>query len=86
MTITKSAKIYVAGHNGLVGSAIVRELKKDGYKNIITANKKKLNLLDSKKTLRFLKKISLNSFLLQQQKWVVYTLIANIKQIIFIKI
>ena len=56
MTITKSAKIYVAGHNGLVGSAIVRELKKDGYKNIITANRKKLNLLDSKKTLRFLKK------------------------------
>ena len=55
MTITKSAKIYVAGHNGLVGSAIVRELKKDGYKNIITANKKKLDLLNSKKTLRFLK-------------------------------
>ena len=38
--IKLSSKIYVAGHNGLVGSAIVRELKKKGYKNIITAAKK----------------------------------------------
>ena len=53
--IIKSSKIYVAGHNGLVGSAIVRELNKNGYKNIITANKTKLDLLDSTKTLRFLK-------------------------------
>ena len=53
--IIKSSKIYVAGHNGLVGSAIVRELSRNGYKNIITANKKKLDLLDSTKTLRFLK-------------------------------
>ena len=53
--IIKSSKIYVAGHKGLVGSAIVRELNRNGYKNIITANKKKLDLLDSTKTLRFLK-------------------------------
>ena len=53
--IRKSSKIYVAGHNGLVGSAIVRELSRNGYKNVITANKKKLDLLDSTKTLRFLK-------------------------------
>ena len=31
----KNSKIYVAGHNGLVGSAIVRKLKKNGYKKII---------------------------------------------------
>ena len=37
MEIKKKDKIYVAGHKGLVGSAIVRELKKKGYKNIITA-------------------------------------------------
>ena len=52
----KNSKIYVAGHNGLVGSAIVRELKRNGYKKIITASKKKLDLTDSVKTLKFLKK------------------------------
>jgi len=51
-----SAKIYVAGHNGLVGSAIVRELKRDGYKNVIIADKKKLDLTNQKNTLKFLKK------------------------------
>ncbi len=38
------SKIYVAGHNGLVGSAIVRRLKKEGYKNIITRSHSKLDL------------------------------------------
>lgn len=32
----KQDKIYVAGHRGMVGSAIVRELKRQGYENIIT--------------------------------------------------
>ena len=36
--VNLKSKIYVAGHNGLVGSAIVRQLKKKGYKKIITAN------------------------------------------------
>ncbi len=40
----KNSKIYVAGHNGMVGSAIVRELKKQGYNNIITRTHKELNL------------------------------------------
>ena len=53
--IKLNSKIYVAGHNGLVGSAIVRELKKNGYKNIITATKNKLNLIDQNKVLKFLK-------------------------------
>jgi len=39
-----TAKIYVAGHNGLVGSAIVRKLKNDGYSNIICKSSKELNL------------------------------------------
>ena len=37
--ISKKSKIFVAGHNGLVGSAIVRRLKDQGYKNIILKNK-----------------------------------------------
>ncbi len=56
MEIKKKDKIYVAGHKGLVGSAIVRELKKKGYKNIITASRKELNLIDQKKVFSFLKK------------------------------
>ena len=40
----KTSKIYIAGHNGMVGSAIVRELKKQGYNNIITKSKKDLDL------------------------------------------
>ena len=40
----KNSKIYVAGHNGMVGSAIVRELKKQGYNNIITRSHKELDL------------------------------------------
>ena len=40
------SKIYVAGHNGMVGSAIVRKLKELGYTNIITIAKIKCNLLD----------------------------------------
>ncbi|MBQ7705969.1 MAG: NAD-dependent epimerase/dehydratase family protein, partial [Selenomonadaceae bacterium] len=40
----KGAKIYVAGHRGMVGSAIVRELKRQGYENIITRTHKELDL------------------------------------------
>lgn len=40
----KDSRIYVAGHNGMVGSAIVRLLKKEGYTNLILANSKELDL------------------------------------------
>lgn len=40
------SKIFVAGHNGMVGSAIIRRLKELGYNNIITANKNRLNLIN----------------------------------------
>ena len=40
----KNDKIYVAGHRGMVGSAIVRELKNQGYFNIITRTHKELDL------------------------------------------
>ncbi|MFZ9848798.1 MAG: GDP-L-fucose synthase family protein, partial [Flavobacteriales bacterium] len=40
----KSAKIYVAGHRGMVGSAIVRKLQKEGFNNIITRTSKDLDL------------------------------------------
>ena len=55
--IKKNDKIFVAGHKGLIGSAIVRRLKFKGYKNIITISKKKLNLLNQASVFKFLKKI-----------------------------
>jgi len=54
--IKLNSKIYVAGHKGLVGSAIIRKLKERGYKKILTADKKKLDLTDQIKVLKFLKK------------------------------
>jgi GDP-L-fucose synthase len=40
----KTAKIYVAGHNGMVGSAIIRKLTSEGFDNIITRSSKELDL------------------------------------------
>ena len=42
----KDSKIYVAGHNGMVGSAIVRKLKAEGFATILTASSKELNLIN----------------------------------------
>ena len=42
----KDSKIYVAGHRGMVGSAIVRELRRQGYTNIITRTHKELDLIN----------------------------------------
>ena len=55
--ISKNSKIFLAGHKGMVGSAIFNRLKKDGYKKIIVVSKKKLNLLNQDKVDKFLKKI-----------------------------
>ena len=52
----KKTRIYVAGHTGMVGSSILRALKKKGYKNLIYTNSKNLDLRDQSKTLKFLKK------------------------------
>jgi GDP-L-fucose synthase len=49
----KKAKIFVAGHNGLVGSAIVRKLKSEGYENILLRTRSELNLTDQKATQDF---------------------------------
>ena len=66
--INLSSKIYVAGHNGLVGSAIVRQLKRNGYKNIIVANRKKLDLTKQLDVLKFLKKNKLDFIFLAAAK------------------
>ena len=54
--LSKKVKIFVAGHNGMVGSSIIQSLKEKKFEKIITISKKRLNLLDQNKTFNFLKK------------------------------
>ena len=54
--VTKKSRIFVTGHKGLVGSSVLRRLKKLGYKKIITVDKKKLDLRNQNKVLSFFKK------------------------------
>jgi len=54
--MNKNSKIYIAGHRGLVGSAIVRRLKKKGYCNLLTKTSKSLDLRRQKDTERFFEK------------------------------
>ena len=53
---TTLKKIVVFGHKGLIGSAIIRNLKKRNYSKIATLEKKKVNLLDESKVNLFFKK------------------------------
>jgi GDP-L-fucose synthase len=52
--LEKNAKIYVAGHRGMVGSAIVRKLEADGFENIITGTSRELDLRDQVTVFEFL--------------------------------
>ena len=51
--LEKNAKIYVAGHRGMVGSAILRGLEKNGYSNIITRTSTELNLVNQQAVFDF---------------------------------
>lgn len=53
--INKNSKIFVTGHKGLVGSAVIRRLNFYGYKKIITIDKNKLDLRDQRKVFNFFK-------------------------------
>ena len=56
----KKSSIFLAGHNGLVGSAVLRNLRSKGYKNIIIVDKKKLDLRNYEKTIKYFKKIKID--------------------------
>ena len=51
--MNKNDHIFIAGHKGLVGSSVINLLKKKGFKNLITIEKKKIDLRDTKKLLKF---------------------------------
>ena len=53
--INKNSKIFIAGHNGMVGNAILKKFKKLGYKKVITIDKKKLNLINQERVFKYLK-------------------------------
>lgn len=52
----KTSRIYIAGHTGLIGSAILRKFEKDGYKSLILARHSELELTDAKAVSEFFKK------------------------------
>jgi GDP-L-fucose synthase len=51
--VEKTAKIYIAGHKGMVGSAILRKLEREGFSNLITRNSKELDLTDQQQASDF---------------------------------
>ena len=55
--INKNSKIFLAGHKGMIGSAILRKLKSDKYNKIYYRNKNQLNLLNQEKVYNYLRRI-----------------------------
>ena len=55
--ITKKTRIFLSGHNGMIGSAILRKLKNLKYKNIFLQNRKQLDLRNQSKVYKYLSKI-----------------------------
>ena len=55
--ITKKSRIFLSGHNGMIGSAILRKLKNLKYKNIFLQNRKQLDLRNQSKVYKYLSKI-----------------------------
>ena len=66
--INKNSKISVAGHNGLIGSAILKRLKKSNYKRIFTRSKRFLDLRDQSKVLKYFSKIKPDAVILAAAK------------------
>ena len=77
-----NSKIVVAGANGMVGSAIIRNLKEKGYTNIIPITRNEVDLTSQIQTSHFLKLINQNMSLMLLLKLVASWQIKNIKQIL----
>ena len=66
--INVDSKIFIAGHKGMLGSSILRTLKKKGYKNLITVEKKNLDLRNQASVQNFLKKKKLDAVIIAAAK------------------
>lgn len=64
----KDAKIYVAGHKGMVGSAIVRSLRAQGYENTITRSHSELDLIRQNEVEDFFHVKGPNMFFLRRRR------------------
>src|SRR5262245_53158294 len=52
-TVKRESRIFIAGHRGLVGSALLRKLESEGYRNLILKSRPELDLLDQAAVHRF---------------------------------
>ena len=66
--LNNKAKIFIAGHNGMVGSCICKKLKQNGYTNLLLVDKKKLNLLDQSKVYKYLRRTKPNLVIIAAAK------------------
>jgi GDP-L-fucose synthase len=66
--MNKTDRIYIAGHNGMVGSAIMRKLKSEGYKNLIIKDSNELDLRDQNTVNQFFKNEKLDFVFLTAAK------------------
>ncbi len=66
--IKKNSKIFIAGHNGMIGSAILRKLKEQGYKKLYFESKKSLDLKNQLKVKNYLEKIRPDAVILAAAK------------------
>ena len=66
--ISNKSKVFVAGHNGMIGSAILRKLQDLKYKKIYTIDRSKLDLRDQGKVYKYLKKIKPNAVIIAAAK------------------
>tara|TARA_B100002019_G_C21242873_1_gene586548 strand:- start:168 stop:1103 length:936 start_codon:yes stop_codon:yes gene_type:complete len=66
--INKKSKIFVAGHNGLIGSAIIRKLKNSNFKNLYTQSRNELDLRDQKKVKNYFLRIKPDAVILSAAK------------------
>lgn len=71
--LDRSGKIYVAGHRGLVGSALVRRLEKDGFTNLITRTHAELDLTRQADVEAFLSRKNRSMSFWQRQRWAAST-------------
>lgn len=66
--INKNSRIFIAGHKGMIGSAVYRKLKKLEYRKIYFQTKRQLDLCDQKKVYNYFKKIKPNAVILAAAK------------------
>ncbi|MDQ0162568.1 nucleoside-diphosphate-sugar epimerase [Bacillus alveayuensis] len=82
----KESKIYVAGHRGLVDSAILRKLQADGYTNLVYRTSKELDLRDRNQVDRFFEEEKPEYAFLTQRKLAVLLPTMNIQRTLSAKI